>query len=154
MKKYLFLLLLSFGLITGCNKESDSLGSGRFYTLSLGQIKSALKGTWDVRSKCYITIAGLNCNDIENESLIFSDKDSLFWTKNGEIIKRDKVLFHRVKAPEGYGYTIDSLYVFKFAKDNGDGYFPSDLRHDSLFIDDGSWQAFDAGFAMVLTRSK
>lgn len=153
MVKNMLLLLLSFVLISGCNKENEPFQSGRLYTLSLGQIKAALKGSWDVRSKCYITIAGLDCKDIKDESLIFSGDDSLFWTKNGEVTKRDKVEFYKVKSPDGYGYEIDSLYVFRFAKDDGDGYVPKDIRHDSLFVDGAFWAA-DAGFGMVLTRSK
>lgn len=151
MYRYRFILLIALGILAGCMKDDTADPSGELYTRSLDQIKKSLKGSWDLRSDCTVTIAGLHCrDDIHNEKLIFSETDSLFWTKENETIKKDKIEFKRITA--GSNYKTDRLFVFKFAKDTG-FYFPYDIRHDSLIIQ-STIDAVDAGGSMIFTRSK
>lgn len=151
MHRYTILFLITFGFILGCSKETPSDSSKKLYTRSLDQIKKSLMGSWDLKSRCTITIAGMNCQEIQNESIIFSASDSLFWTRDNEIVKKDKIEFKRVKA-QGDEYKTDSLYVFRFAKDTG-FYFPYDLRNDTLIIR-GLVNEIDAAGQMVFTKSK
>lgn len=149
--KYLFLLLIALGLISGCSKETHTKAAHKLYTQSLNQIKRSLKGSWDLRSVCTTSIVGSNCHDVNNESLIFSD-DSLFWIKDNEITKKGKIKFIRIISPSGFNLETDSLYVFKFEQESIP-YFPYNIIQDTLVIQD-AFNAIDAGFQMTLTKSK
>jgi len=152
MLKFTRLLLIAIIITAGCSKKSPSNSSKKLYTQSLDQIKKSLEGSWNVRSICNTTIEGSACQDIIGESLIFSNTDSIFWLKDNKITKKDKIEFLRIKSLYGFGYETDSLYVFKFAKEEF-AYLPYEIRHDSLIIQDATG-SIDAGFTMTLTKSE
>ena len=152
MQRYTCLLLLTLGIITGCSKDSPSNSYKKLYTQSLDQIKKTLKGSWNLRSVCNVTIEGSACRNITGESLIFSDTDSIFWIKDNKITKKVKIQFIRIKSLYGFDYETDSIYVFKFAKEEF-AYLRYDIIQASLIIESAT-SSIDAWFRMILTKSK
>ena len=146
-------IFISVVLLFGCKKDTDDINGKKLYQLPLKTIKKSLLGKWQVKSSCSITIAGSNCVEPENDFYTFTYNDSLIYTSNGQVVRRNKIEFYKVAAADRVpSYKADSIYAFRLLPSGGT-LIPNTLVNDSLSLE-SAIISVDAGGEIILIRQK